>query len=253
MGIGRTVGIALGGVALLGGVGAIGFLGVLALLTVADGSEPAEAAPADPPPTVAAPAPDPQPAEGDWADQAAALTGIPPRALAAYVAADAYAREELGCDVGWNTLAGIGWVESHHGTLQGGSIEDDGVARPGIRGIPLDGENETMRIPDSDGGALDGDTEWDRAVGPMQFIPETWRIWGVSASGEGEPSPHSIDDAAFTAARYLCQTDGTLAEPEQWIRAIRSYNDTADYQQRVAATAEGYRTLTADIPLDAEG
>jgi membrane-bound lytic murein transglycosylase B len=96
-----------------------------------------------------------------------------------------------------------------------------------------------MEILDTDGGAFDGDTVYDRAVGPMQFIPETWRIWAVDASGDGVADPHNIDDAAATA-RYLCRLDGTLASDETWIRAIRSYNDTFEYQTRVATSAERY-------------
>ncbi|MGO2112185.1 MAG: murein transglycosylase, partial [Pseudoclavibacter sp.] len=107
----------------------------------------------------------------EWIAQTAAAPGIPERALTAYAAADIWAADTLGCAAGWNTLAGIGWVESHHGSLQGGAIDADGVARPSIVGIPLDGKNGTMAIPDTDGGELDGDTTWDRAVGPMQFIP----------------------------------------------------------------------------------
>lgn len=236
----RTVGIALGAVALLGGVGALGVIGVIAIINSIS-FDPIDIDDIAPEPerqvSVATPA-----AAGDdpeWLGRTAEATGIPERALAAYVAADARVRAE-GCEVGWNTLAGIGWVESHHGTLQGGAIDADGVARPAIIGIPLDGTNDTMAIPDTDGGELDGDTEWDRAVGPLQFIPETWRIWGVDASGDGTADPHSIDDAAATAATYLCRIDGTLATEESWVRAVRSYNDMFDYQVRVATAAERY-------------
>lgn len=196
-----------------------------------------------PPPTSAAPAAPLVGADGaideEWLGSVSAVTGIPDRALTAYVSADLRARAE-GCDVGWNTLAGIGWVESRHGSISGSRIDADGFARPDIIGIPLDGTNDTMAIPDTDGGALDGDTEWDRAVGPMQFIPETWRRWAVDARGDGHASPHSIDDAAATAAAYLCRLDGSLAQPEQWIRAVRSYNDTLDYQLQVADAAVDY-------------
>ncbi|ROR72169.1 transglycosylase-like protein with SLT domain [Bogoriella caseilytica] len=179
-------------------------------------------------------------ADPDWLDRTAAAHGIPRRALAAYAAADIRTRQESQCTVGWNTLAAIGWVESRHGRLQGGSIDDDGVARPHIIGIALDGTNNTLAIPDTDGGALDGDTEWDRAVGPMQFIPETWSRWAVDAGSTGNASPHSIDDAALAAARYLCRLDGSLETEEQWIRAILSYNNSLSYQQQVATRAERY-------------
>ncbi|MTE22998.1 hypothetical protein [Microbacterium sp. ZXX196] len=231
----RGLVLAAGAVALLGGVGALGALAVWGLVALV-APAPVEVRPAGGTgaerPAFARPA---EAGDEAWVADAARATGIPERALAAYADADRWARRELGCAVGWNTLAGIGWVESHHGTLQGGAVDADGVARPHIRGIPLDGTNETLAIPDTDGGALDGDAEWDRAVGPLQFIPETWRIWASAGA-----DPHNIDDAARTAARYLCRLDGTLDTEEAWIRAVRSYNDTLDYQQRVAAAASRY-------------
>lgn len=199
---------------------------------------------AEPGPTSAAPAAAAIGADGtvdaEWLGEVSAATGIPVRALSAYVSADLRARAD-GCAVGWNTLAGIGWVESRHGSIHGSRIDDDdGVARPAIIGIPLDGTDETMAIADTDGGELDGDDVWDRAVGPLQFIPETWRRWAVDADGDGRADPHHIDDAAATAAAYLCRLDGSLAQPDQWVRAVRSYNDTLDYQLQVAAAAADY-------------
>ncbi|WP_261163820.1 lytic murein transglycosylase [Microbacterium sp. Marseille-Q6965] len=223
--------------------GVVTVVGALSGFRPAEGWEPEAAAPSAPDPLSAAPALAPVGSDGaiepTWLTEVAGATGIPERALAAYAAADARARQD-GCAVGWNTLAGIGWVESHHGALHGGEVQADGFARPEILGIPLDGTNRTLAIPDTDGGALDGDTEWDRAVGPLQFIPETWRRWGVDANGDGAASPHSIDDAAAAAADYLCRLDGTLEGSDAWIRAIRSYNDTLDYQTQVARAAVRY-------------
>ncbi|HLT67096.1 MAG TPA: lytic murein transglycosylase [Microbacterium sp.] len=237
----KTLGVTAAAIAVLGGVGAIGVGAVTWLISSIEQPDfsgltaMAEFTP-EPVETAATPA-----VAGDdaWLVATAEATGIPRRALSAYVAAANRASAD-GCEVGWNTLAGIGWIESHHGTLQGGSIDADGVARPQIIGIPLDGTNNTMEIRDTDGGSFDGDTVYDRAVGPMQFIPETWRIWGVDVSGDGIADPHNIDDAAATTARYLCRLDGTLASDETWIRAIRSYNDTLDYQTKVATRAERY-------------
>lgn len=182
-----------------------------------------------------------------WLAEVAAATGIPERALAAYAGADLVASNVYGCRVGWNTLAGIGYVESHHGTLFGGAVTADGSMSQKIYGIPLDGTNNTMAIPDTDKGYLDGDTEWDRAVGPLQFIPETWEIWGVDGNGDGVEDPHHIDDAAMTAALYLCNAQGTLEGSENWISAIRSYNNTADYQQQVADAASHYAEIEREL------
>jgi murein DD-endopeptidase MepM/ murein hydrolase activator NlpD len=41
------------------------------------------------------------------------------------------------------------------------------------------------------------------ALGWMQFMPETWRQWGVDADGDGHLNPYSPQDAIFSAARYL--------------------------------------------------
>lgn len=182
-----------------------------------------------------------------WLAEVSAATGIPERALAAYAGADLVASNVYGCRVGWNTLAGIGYVESHHGTLFGGSVTADGSMSQKIYGIPLDGTNNTMAIEDTDKGRLDNDTEWDRAVGPLQFIPETWEIWGVDGNGDGVEDPHHIDDAAMTAALYLCNAQGTLEGAENWISAIRSYNNTADYQQQVADAASHYAKTEREL------
>lgn len=174
-----------------------------------------------------------------WVQRVSQATGIPTRALAAYAGADALARSELDCAVGWNTLAALGYVESHHGTLGGGSIGTDGVARPEIIGVALDG-NGTALIRDTEGGGLDGDPEFDRAVGPLQFIPGTWEQWGRDGSGDGIADPHHIDDAALTAVHYLCHAQGTLEDSGAWIAAVRSYNNSVEYQAQVARVADQY-------------
>lgn len=182
-----------------------------------------------------------------WVADVAESTGIPDRALAAYAGADLVVSNTYGCRVGWNTLAGIGYVESHHGTLFGGYVTEDGSVSQKIYGIPLDGTNGTMAIEDTDDGRLDGDPEWDRAVGPMQFIPETWDIWGVDGNGDGVADPHHIDDSAMTAALYLCNAQGTLEGSENWISAIRSYNNTDSYQQQVADAAQHYANREREL------
>jgi membrane-bound lytic murein transglycosylase B len=178
--------------------------------------------------------------DSEWIEQIAERTGIPSRALAAYAGASMQlAGESPTCGIGWNTLAGIGFVESEHGTIHGSQIDDDGVARPGIVGIPLTGET-TLQIRDTDDGELDGDPVWDRAVGPMQFIPSTWSEWGSDGDGDGIRDPQNIDDSALAAARYLCFAGGDLTQPANWIAAIHAYNPSVEYNNRVADAASHY-------------
>lgn len=181
----------------------------------------------------------------EWVASLAAATDIPERALRAYAgAAIAAAEESPGCGLGWNTLAGIGFVESEHGTIYGSHLGEDGIARPGIIGIPLTGES-SLAIRDSDQGALDGDSEWDRAVGPMQFIPTTWDEWGADGNGDGVRDPQNIDDSALAAARYLCFAGGDLTQSENWIAALHAYNPSVDYNNRVADAAQHYADTIA--------
>lgn len=178
-------------------------------------------------------------------DATAARTGIPARALAAYASTGLrIADEQPGCDLTWVTLAAIGWVESHHATIGGRSLQREGRPDRAIVGVPLDGGPGVRAIRDSDGGRWDGDATWDRAVGPMQFIPSTWRRWQVDASGSGTADPQHIDDASLAAARYLCAAgNGSLAGPQAWYRAVFAYNNSDDYVRTVLDTANRYAEL----------
>ncbi|WP_255505742.1 lytic transglycosylase domain-containing protein [Mycetocola sp. JXN-3] len=174
-----------------------------------------------------------------WIVAVSERTGIPERALAAYTAAAArMAEESPRCSLGWNTLAGVGAVESDHGRIHGASLSAEGVASPAIIGPALDG-NGFAAIPDTDGGTLDGDPVWDRAVGPMQFIPDTWRRYGTG-------NIHSIDDAALAAGRYLCAAGTNLRDPDGWRRAVAAYNNTHDYAMAVSERAHAYARADRD-------
>ncbi|MGD8168580.1 lytic transglycosylase domain-containing protein [Herbiconiux sp. P16] len=171
--------------------------------------------------------------DSGWLDRVAEATGIPRRALQGYAgAALAIGEQQPDCHLGWNTLAGIGWVESHHGTIFGGHIQDNGVTSDLIIGVALDG-NGFQEIPDSDAGAVDGDTEWDRAVGPMQIVPTTWAAWATEANGDGVPDIHNIDDSSLSAAEYLCYSGGDLGTEDGWRTAIAAYNESPAYLDEV--------------------
>ena len=177
-----------------------------------------------------------------WVSEVAASSGIPEPALRAYAgAALTLGREQPGCGIGWNTLAAIGQVETHHGTIGGARLSTDGRALPRIFGVALDGV-AFAAIPDTDGGRLDGDAVWDRAVGPMQFIPQTWAEYGRSAGG-GAPDIDRIDDAALSAATMLCTIGGDLRVAENWIAAVNAYNPSVAYNNDVADAADHYASL----------
>lgn len=176
-----------------------------------------------------------------WAGEQAGRLGIPQVALEAYgYAAAVMTRARPDCGIAWTTLAGIASVESGHGTHRGARLGDDGSIRPPIIGIPLDGSPGVALVEDTDRGALDGDPVHDRAVGPLQFIPETWKRWGVDANGDATADPQNIDDAALTAARYLCASGGDLTSEHGWQRALLTYNQSRGYLLTVRDRAASY-------------
>jgi hypothetical protein len=169
-------------------------------------------------------------------------TGIPRVALAAYInAATAQDRLSQTCGLSWQVLAGIGYIESDH-ARSGGSAKPgwSGLANPPIYGPLLDGSKGIALIPDTDHGVLDGNTTYDRAVGPMQFLPATWGEYAESASGHAAPDPQNINDATLAAARYLCATGQDLRTPNGLIAAVYGYNHSFTYVSAVLSVAVRY-------------
>ncbi|GAB93939.1 lytic transglycosylase domain-containing protein [Gordonia rhizosphera] len=178
----------------------------------------------------------------DWARPISESTGIPLIALEAYGnAAEIERQQHPECGIAWTTIAGIGAVESKHGTHHGTGIATNGDTSPPIRGVALDGTRGNMRIHDTDGGKMDGDAVHDRAMGPFQFIPETWQRYGVDANGDGRPDPDNLDDAALSAARYLCvSSGGDMTTPQGWEKAVQVYNNSMAYVIDVRDRANAY-------------
>lgn len=176
----------------------------------------------------------------DWAEQRAPGMGIPVSALEAYAYAARVAQvENPDCHLSWTTLAGIGMVESQHGTYRGAEIAPNGDVSPPIRGVRLDGTNGNLEIIEKP-APPDGDPVYARAMGPMQFIPETWRLYGVDANNDGVVSPDNIDDATLAAAGYLCYRGKDMATPRGWINALRAYNHSDLYARAVRDWAVAY-------------
>ena len=110
---------------------------------------------------------------------------------------------DLGVEsLGWSTLAGIGEVESVHGTLDGRTLLADGRPSQPIIGPTLDGRGPVAAIrASSSATALHGDPTWDHAVGPLQFLPSTWAHWGGDGDGDGAADPQDLDDAAYAVSK----------------------------------------------------
>ena len=183
-----------------------------------------------------------------------ALTGddaIPATVLAAYrKAAAALAVEKTSCHLTWPLLAGIGKVETDHGRTWGSKarLTAAGEVVPTILGPVLDGRNGTGKLLDTDGGALDHNRQYDRAVGPMQFVPATWQEFGRDGNGDGQKDPNNVWDASLGAANYLCAGNRNLAVSADRRAAILAYNPSSAYVRSVLAWAAAYQRASASGP-----
>ncbi|THV31903.1 lytic transglycosylase domain-containing protein [Glycomyces paridis] len=143
--------------------------------------------------------------------------GISERALLSYGRAELLSDfQNPGCNLSWTTLAGIGAVETNHGTTGGNRLQADGTTLTPIIGADY------------------------QEKGPMQFLDSTWETWKADGNGDGEYDPHNIDDATTAAANYLCHDGHDMTDPADWYEAVYSYNHLDSYVRQVFDRADDY-------------
>ncbi|MFI9252335.1 lytic transglycosylase domain-containing protein [Streptomyces sp. NPDC053069] len=197
-------------------------------------------------PPLNSPNPSPSPTAGTPVARGDAEAGIPATVLDAYKKAEAELRSSKpGCNLPWQLLAAIGKVES--GQARGGRVDADGTTLGRILGPALDGNGFAL-IKDTDHGAYDGNSVYDQAVGPMQFIPSTWAWAGRDGNGDGRKDPNNVYDAALAAGHYLCRSGWDLSDERDLHQAILSYNHSQDYLNLVLNWLEYYRKGTHSVP-----
>ncbi|MFD5281092.1 lytic transglycosylase domain-containing protein [Streptomyces rubrogriseus] len=190
--------------------------------------------------------PSPAPTTGTPASRGSSEAGIPATVLDAYKKAESELRRaKPGCNLPWQLLAAIGKVES--GQARGGRVDANGTTIGRIIGPQLDGNGFAL-IKDTDNGVYDGNSRYDNAVGPMQFIPSTWAWAGRDGNSDGKEDPNNVYDAALAAGHYLCRNGWDLADQADLKRAILSYNNSQDYLNTVLSWLEYYRKGTHEIP-----
>ncbi|GAB2989856.1 lytic transglycosylase domain-containing protein [Saccharothrix stipae] len=173
--------------------------------------------------------------------------GIPGVMLDAYMrAADRLAVTTPNCHLDWPLLASIGRIESGH--ARGGRVREDGTTVDPILGPVLNGAPGMAAIRDTDGGKYDGDRTWDRAVGPMQFIPSTWAGYQADGNEDGQRNPNNVYDATIGAGNYLCASNSDLSDPEQRARSVFRYNRSNEYVATVLYWADVYANGVPVLP-----
>jgi hypothetical protein len=113
-----------------------------------------------------------------------------------------YKKSATACrGLSWTVLAAIGQIESGHG----------------------------RNVGPSTAGAL----------GPMQFMPGTWKAYGIDGDDDGKAEIMNPFDAVPSAARYLC-VYGAGRGGAQLSRAVWHYNHSGEYVRNVLALARAY-------------
>ncbi|WP_224387917.1 hypothetical protein [Pseudonocardia sp. ICBG1293] len=103
-------------------------------------------------------------------------------------------------------------------------------------------------MADTDGGRLDGDPVLDRAVGPMQFLPETWRATAPTATATASPIPSRWTTPPSPRPATCVRTVATSPTPGLVARVL-AYNASGDYARDVWAAAADYaQRTTAPVP-----
>lgn len=151
-----------------------------------------------------------------------------PEVMNAYMKAVAVA--PAACHLSVSLLAAIGQVES--GNLAGHTIDVHNRVVPRILGPVLDGGRHAS-LADTDDGRWDGDDDWDRALGPMQFVPASWRVVGVDLDEDGVRDPQNVFDAAGAAMVYLCADGRDLSTGKDLEAAVLAYNHSVKYLRLV--------------------
>lgn len=153
----------------------------------------------------------------------------------------AYRHNDRACpELRWQLLAGIGWIESGHGTSGGATVDSEtGAVQPPILGPPLDGTHGAAVLSGEWRGRWGVQGPWLQAVGPMQLLPPTFAAWSLDGDGDGVSDPHDIDDSVATAAAYLCGAARRVADERA---ALLRYNHSGSYADAVLHYADALET-----------
>ena len=168
------------------------------------------------------------------------LGGMSPVAAQAYLAAAGWTNANLpACGLDASFLAGVGKVETEHGTTGGVHLRPNGATSEPIR---------------TEGGA----------EGPMHFLPTEWSDYASDGNGDGVMSADNMYDATIAAAKKLCELardlpggDVTLATAPTRQRVAMAFDpsvipdeaaapEVLDFADSISASLQSYGKVLED-------
>ena len=114
--------------------------------------------------------------------------------------------------------------------------------------MPLNGNNNTAVIRDTDGGAYDRDPRGTAPWARCSSSPAPGARSASTPTATGAKNPQNMSDAATSTAVYLCSGPGDLAQASDLRSAVLRYNQSDAYASQVIAIAEGYRQGVSVLP-----
>jgi len=100
-------------------------------------------------------------------------------------------------------------------------------------GVPWQLIEAVHEVETGKSGSTD-EASYAGATGPMQFIPSTWRIYGVDGNGDGVSDITDVTDAIYGAANLLAQSGAAEGNIDA---ALYNYNHAQWYVNKVKAIA----------------
>jgi hypothetical protein len=120
----------------------------------------------------------------------------------------------------------LGTIMPPKSTDQGATLYERAGRRFGVSAEML----QALHLVESTGAADScvRNLEGSGATGPFQFMPSTFRTYGLDADGDGRASICSLADSLFSAAHYL-RALGADADPTSGatLNALRAYGTDA--------------------------
>ena len=144
----------------------------------------------------------------------------------------AWAAEGSRCVLSPDLLHAVAIAASSNGLSGGSTYDRAATSQPAIFGATGDGQMAGLALLlDTDDGVIDADENFDRPVGPFQFLPTSWQRYGYDANQDGIADPQNLWDASASAANFLCEMGAGTGDDQS--QAILNYAGSQTLADRI--------------------